>query len=64
MEIKLQNLDDDRVLQVGGPRVEVVLDDAGQANVTITLSIDDGTHFHFPGDPWPQSTLLPPGDYQ
>lgn len=66
MEIKLQNVDDDRVLQVKGPRVEVVLSDAGQANVAMALSLQDGTHFHYPltGTPdAPQSTLLPPGRY-
>jgi hypothetical protein len=66
MEIKLQNVDADRVLQVKGPRVEVVLEDAGQANVTMMLSVQDGTHFHYPlsGTPdAPQSTLLPPGSY-
>ena len=66
MNIKLQNVDDNRVLRVKGPRVEVVLEDAGQANVTMALSVEDGTHFHYPlpGTPdAPQSTLLRPGTY-
>ncbi len=66
MEIKLQNVDDNSVLRVKGPRVEVVLEDAGQANVTMVLSLEDGTHFHYPLPGTPkatQSTLLPPGSY-
>jgi hypothetical protein len=66
MDIKLQHVDADRVLQVKGPRVEVVLADAGQANVAMTLSVEDGTHFHYPLPGMPdaaQATLLRPGSY-
>src|SRR5688500_11242959 len=66
MKIKLQNLKPGRVLNVAGPQVDVVLRDDGQAIVTMTLSIGDGTHFHYPsgaGTGTAQSTTLAPGDH-
>lgn len=66
MQIKLENLDAEDRLSIQGPQVDVVLDDEGQANVALHLSISDGTHFHFPdgsGRALPRSTVLPPGDY-
>ena len=66
MEIKLKNLDADGVLAIKGPQVAVVLNDSGSANVTISFSISDGTHFHFPdGSPLKtaKTTVLPPGEF-
>jgi hypothetical protein len=66
MKIKLQNLKPGRVLNVAGQQVDVALEDNGQAIVTMTLTIGDGTHFHYPsgaGTGTPQSTTLAPGDH-
>jgi len=67
MQIELKNLDTvEGALTVKGPQVEVTLGDAGQANVTIALSLSDGTHFFYPdgsGKVLNATTTLPPGDY-
>lgn len=68
MEIKLKNLDPVKgTLSVKGPQVEFGLSDAGTANVTISLSLSDGTHFFYPdgsGKAILKSTTLPPGHYE
>lgn len=66
MKIKLQKLKPGRLLKIAGQRVDVVLQDDGQSIVTMTLSIGDGTHFHYPsgaGTGAAQSTTLAPGDH-
>lgn len=67
MEIKLKNLDPVKAtLSVKGPQVEFLISDAGSANVTISLSLSDGTHFFYPdgtGKALAASTTLPPGRY-
>lgn len=66
MKITLQNLAPGRVLEVNGPSVDVALQDDGQAIVTMTLTIGDGTHFHYPDGSakgGAQSTTLAPGDH-
>jgi hypothetical protein len=50
MDIKLKNLDEQRVLAVKGLQVSVLMQDDGQALVTMSLTIADGTHFHYPDD--------------
>ena len=67
MQIKLENLDPVQgSLTVKGPQVEFALTDAGSANVTISLSLSDGTHFFYPdgsGKTLSKATTLPPGRY-
>ena len=66
MKITLKNLAPGRVLELTGPRVDVLLQDDGQAIVTMTLTIGDGTHFHYPDGGAigsAQSTTLAPGDH-
>lgn len=66
MNIKLQNLKPGRVLTVSGQHIDVELQDKGQAIVTMTLTIGDGTHFHYPtgsGSVSLQSTQLAAGDH-
>lgn len=66
MKIALKNLGPGRVLDVTGPRVDVTMQDDGQAIVTMTLTIGDGTHFHYPDGSatgTAQSTTLAPGDH-
>lgn len=68
MEIKLKNLDPVKgTISVKGPQVGFGLSDAGSANVTISLSLSDGTHFFYPdgtGKALAASTTLPPGTYE
>lgn len=66
MKIQLHNIDPAGVATVVGPHVNVILSDSGQAHVSLTLAISDGTNFSFPdtaGRHWPQTTMLPPGDH-
>ena len=67
MNIALHNIDPyTGVIAVEGPHVPVVLGDSGRGHVTIVLALSDGTSFSFPdpsGRPWPQTTVLPAGDY-
>lgn len=68
MEIKLKNLHPVKgTISVKGPQVDFGLSDAGSANVTISLSLSDGTHFFYPdgsGKAMEKSTSLPPGHYE
>ena len=68
MDIKLKNLDPVKgSLSVKGPQVAFTLSDVGTANVTISLSLSDGTHFFYPdgsGKALSASTTLPPGHYE
>lgn len=66
MEIVLKNVDEDFVFVAQGPQVEFDFEDSGQANVTMVLSLDDGTHFNYPtgeGKRIRRSTTLAPRFY-
>lgn len=68
MQITLKNLHPATgTVTVKGPQVDFGFSDAGSANVTISLSLSDGTHFFYPdgsGKAMTKSTTLPPGHYE
>jgi len=67
MRIVSHNIDPaDGVVAIAGPHVQVVLCDAGEAQVTVALVLSNGMQFCFPdpaGRGWPQAAVLPPGDH-
>ncbi|GAB4114135.1 MAG: hypothetical protein Fur0014_16820 [Rubrivivax sp.] len=66
MQIKLVDVNKNLALETKGPQVEFVLEDQGQALVTMMLSLDDGTVITYPGGGGksaPQSTPLAPRVY-
>lgn len=66
MDIKFEDVNQNRTLETKGPQVEFLLEDKGQANVAMMLSLDDGTHFQYPtgsGKSAAQSTTLAPRVY-
>ncbi len=66
MEIKFGDVTKNRVLVTKGPQVDFEFEDKGQANVVMTLSLDDGTQFSYPtggGKKAVQSTTLAPRVY-
>jgi hypothetical protein len=66
MQIKLDNVNTNQTFETKGPLVEFVLEDSGQANVAMMLSLDDGTHIQYPtggGKGAPQTTALAPRVY-
>lgn len=66
MEIKFTKSVVQGVHTVTGPQVLFVLGDAGQANVSVHVTLSDGTHIDFPdgtGVQTQRTTVLPSGDY-
>jgi hypothetical protein len=66
MNIKLHNMDEDRVFTTAGPNVEFDIADSGRSIVGVTLKLSDGTLIHYPtgeGKKQLSSSLIAPGDY-
>ncbi len=67
MKINLHNMGATQVFKTKGPSVDFGFTDEGQANVSISLRLSDGTVFHYPtgmGKSQTESSLLPAGDYR
>ena len=65
MQIVLHNVDANGVVSVDGPDVAFVLQDDGQANVRMLLTLDGKTHLHFPkSGSKPQVKTLKAGNHE